>query len=237
MTRDVLATTWALFQRTWLPCLPLALLVTLSSLLMAPATGGTALDGGEFGWVTMLVASLIVLVLTLAIMLRQQAAVSASGETYAQSLLHSARRALPVLFTWLLYFLAIALGTMLLVLPGLAVVGWFSMAVTCATVEDRGPVTAIRRSIELVRGRFWRVLQVWLVGLASTIVFVILASVFINVIVSLAGSSFAVSTTGARVSQMLTLFVNTVPMLYMSALAVSLHAALENATDASDIAT
>jgi hypothetical protein len=58
-------------------------------------------------------------------------------------------------------------GLILLLVPGLAFLVWFCLAAPVAEIEHRGVAGAMRRSRELVRGRFWTVagavLPVWVV--------------------------------------------------------------------------
>ncbi|WP_455355876.1 hypothetical protein [Streptomyces sp. SYSU K217416] len=55
----------------------------------------------------------------------------------------------------------------LLILAALPVMTWlwvrFSLAPTAAVIEWQGPVAALRRSAELVRGTWWRIFGIWLV--------------------------------------------------------------------------
>ncbi len=52
---------------------------------------------------------------------------------------------------------AASLAALLLVIPGLIVVTLFALAGPLVVIERRGPLTALRRSSEMVRGCFWRV--------------------------------------------------------------------------------
>jgi hypothetical protein len=55
---------------------------------------------------------------------------------------------------------SVAVGLALLVLPGLAAFAWLACASPAASFEGRGVRSALRSSVELVRGRFWRVFAV-----------------------------------------------------------------------------
>jgi hypothetical protein len=59
-----------------------------------------------------------------------------------------------------IFILALAAGLVLLIVPGILVFGWFALAAPVVEIEDRGVGGAFRRSRELVRGNFWRVLMV-----------------------------------------------------------------------------
>lgn len=58
-------------------------------------------------------------------------------------------------------------GLLVLVVPGVVLFTWFSLAAPVVEIEDRGVIDGFRRSRELVRGHFWRVL-----GLLAPIVVV-----------------------------------------------------------------
>jgi hypothetical protein len=60
----------------------------------------------------------------------------------------------------LLLALGAALGLILLVVPGLLIFTWFALAPPVVEIEGRGVRAALRRSRQLVRGRFWTVLGV-----------------------------------------------------------------------------
>ena len=60
----------------------------------------------------------------------------------------------------LLYGLIIAIGLVLLLVPGVAAFAWFGLAGPVVEIEGRSVRGAFRRSWELVRGRFWTVLMV-----------------------------------------------------------------------------
>ena len=52
----------------------------------------------------------------------------------------------------------VAAGLLALVVPGVVLFTWFSLAAPVVEIEDRRVVDAFRRSRELVRGHFWKVL-------------------------------------------------------------------------------
>jgi hypothetical protein len=56
------------------------------------------------------------------------------------------------------FALAVAIGLVLLIVPGVIAFTWFVLAAPVVEIEERGVRDALRRSRELVRGNFWRVL-------------------------------------------------------------------------------
>ncbi|HEX6228944.1 MAG TPA: hypothetical protein VFZ41_05715 [Solirubrobacterales bacterium] len=61
-----------------------------------------------------------------------------------------------------IYGVLVAIGVLLLVLPGLAVFVWLALAAPVVEIEGRGVRAALTRSVRLVRRRFWTVLSVLL---------------------------------------------------------------------------
>jgi Ca2+/Na+ antiporter len=55
------------------------------------------------------------------------------------------------------YDLLLGVALLLLIAPGVLVFGWFSLSAAVVEIEDRGFLDAFRRSRELVRHNFWRV--------------------------------------------------------------------------------
>jgi hypothetical protein len=55
----------------------------------------------------------------------------------------------------LLAVFAVVIGLLALIIPGLWLIGSFSMLTAVIALEERGPVDALRRSLTLVRGRWW----------------------------------------------------------------------------------
>lgn len=60
-----------------------------------------------------------------------------------------------VLGAFALYILAVVAGLVLLIIPGIWIATRLYFAVQAAVVESRRPVDALRRSSEIVRGRWW----------------------------------------------------------------------------------
>lgn len=60
----------------------------------------------------------------------------------------------------LLYGVAVAVGLVLLVAPGVAAFVWFALAAPVVEIEGRGVRAAFARSVRLIRGRFWTVFAV-----------------------------------------------------------------------------
>jgi hypothetical protein len=62
----------------------------------------------------------------------------------------------------LAYGALVAVGLVLLVVPGVMAFVWLALAAPLVEIEDRGVRAAFARSVQLIRGRFWAVLAVLL---------------------------------------------------------------------------
>ncbi len=62
----------------------------------------------------------------------------------------------------LIYAVVVAVGFLLLIVPGVAAFVFLALAAPIVEIEGRGAREAIRHSVRLVRGRFWTVLAILL---------------------------------------------------------------------------
>jgi hypothetical protein len=60
----------------------------------------------------------------------------------------------------LVFALIVAFGLLLLIVPGVIAFTWFCLAAPVVEIEEQAVAPAFRRSRELVRGNFWRVLGI-----------------------------------------------------------------------------
>ena len=70
------------------------------------------------------------------------------------------KRAVPVFLTQMLVQVLVLVGLLLLVIPALVAVVWCSLSTAIIVVEGSSGWPALRRSRELVRGRFWPIVGV-----------------------------------------------------------------------------
>jgi hypothetical protein len=75
----------------------------------------------------------------------------------------------PLLWTAILFTLGVGLGIFALIIPGLVLLTWWSVAAPVVVIERRSPTEALGRSRELVRGNGWQVFGVLLVTLLIAI--------------------------------------------------------------------
>lgn len=76
----------------------------------------------------------------------------------------------PLIWTALIVLAGIFAGLLAFIIPGLVLGTWWSVAAPALVIERNGPMKAIGRSRELVRGHAWRVFSVLLVMLSIVLV-------------------------------------------------------------------
>lgn len=81
---------------------------------------------------------------------------------------------LPLIGVGLLFGLGVAVGTMLLIVPGIIIMVAWSVAGPAVVVEREGVMAAFRRSQELTSGDRWRIFGLFLVLLAIYVIFFVL---------------------------------------------------------------
>lgn len=180
---EILDAGFVLFKRTLPACLPFSLLAVLlghlPSVYQLRTAQALALNEPKdlFWWLLLSVAGLGTLCSWLIIMLRQRAALAAAaspgnavegaGGVFADVV--AAVRLLPrALVLLLLGAGAIALGSLLLVLPGIYLLVAFWPALAIQVFEGRGIRDSLDGALQLVRGE-WRHVAVTLVVVAMSV--------------------------------------------------------------------
>ena len=217
--REVLRATGTLFQLSWVSCLPLALLGVVASGApgsesIASGEGRGLIHGGQW-WGLYVASILLTLVCYGAVMLRQQSLVEGTPLRVFEALRRSAL-ALPAAATAAVLYLVCA--------PLLLPIVWLSLAWTVALWEGCGPLQACRRSIGLVRGHSFKLAGSYLATVAAVLVFVMLVGIFFGVVMSVAGQQGA--RTGVAASRVLFSALLSLPVVYVSAMLVSVYRGL-----------
>ena len=95
---------------------------------------------------------------------------------------------------------AVAVGTVLLVAPGVYLLVALSMALPALVLESKGPIEAMKFSWHLVRGHWWRTLGIFIVTFVIAVVFDLLAAVLAAVAVQfIRGADIALTTAATRI--------------------------------------
>jgi hypothetical protein len=180
---DVLREAWALYKAQWRHFLPLALLVfvviSLIGLVLAFA----------LGWFGAVLATLVgfVGVFWLQGALCEAVADVRDGRvdlSISETLQKVRPRVVPLLGAGVLAGLGVAVGLVLLIVPGLVLLTWWSVIVPVVVLERVAAMDSFGRSRELVRGYGWNVFGVIiltvLILLVFAIVFAIVAAILLN---------------------------------------------------------
>lgn len=172
-TAGVLREAWTLYSAQWRRLLPIGFVV-----YVVVAVAAVLLEALLADWAAGLLAALIGTVgafwlqgaLTEAVDdVREGRAEVSISKTFA----HAWPRSGPIIVASLLAGVAIGLGLILLIVPGLVLMTWWALIVPVIVLENAGGRESLGRSRELVRGYAWNVFGIIVV----TIVVLIAASI------------------------------------------------------------
>lgn len=127
------------------------------SRMMQGAAGPGAMPAvGAGAGVSALVAMLISVLIFAALIARIYAVQNGRQLAAADALTIGARRMLPLIGVGILYAVAVGIGMLLLVIPGIYVMIALGFAMFATVVHSRGVIDSFKYSLALVRGRWWR---------------------------------------------------------------------------------
>ena len=177
-TSGVIGEAWETFKAHWRHLVPIALVVYVAVALISLVL---VLLLTWFGAILSFIISLIALfwvqgALVRAVEdIRDGRADMSLGETYQR-----VRPQLPAIIVGgLLAGLGIALGLVLLIVPGLILLTWWIVLIPVIVLEERSAGEAFGRSRELVRGHAWSVFGVIVLTILVVIAFNIVLSLFL----------------------------------------------------------
>lgn len=177
---EVLGEAWALYKAHWRHFLPLALLVfvvlSLVSLLLSFV----------FGWFGAVLATVVGLV---GVFWLQGALCEAVADvrdgradlSISETLQKVRPRLAPLLGAGLLAGLGVAVGLLLLIVPGLVLLTWWSVIVPVVVLERVAAMESFGRSRELVRGHGWNVFGV----IVLTVLILLLVAIVLAIILAI----------------------------------------------------
>jgi hypothetical protein len=171
--------------------------------------------------VLIFLATLVLVILLCAALQLRQRAIAAGEPTSMRGELTRAWRRLPALLGLaILAMLAIGGGFLCLLLPGLYLCVAVTMGQPALLFENKGPITALKRSLQLVRGHWWRTCGVLAVAFIIVMVFYLLAAIVATILVRFAhGSDLALISAAATVL-LIALGAFSTPFLSATTLAV-----------------
>jgi len=202
---EVLDTAFHIYTASLLRVLPFGILMILAGQLVniySLATGRPLRSHPHDAPTGLVYAIGIIAVTTIwaAMILRQRAIVQAES-TSMRAELARAVRALPgIVPLAILMAVAFIIGIALLIAPGVYLFVALSMAMPALVLEHKGPIEAMKFSLHLIRGRWWRTLGIFLVTAVVVIVFYFLAAILVVVAVQfIRGADVALTTAAATV--------------------------------------
>ena len=158
------------------PLVVLAIAIVLGGLpsalvnyLTQSVRGGTLASGPDRAavWGAMVFSWILSIVIAAIVQGAMTRATVAEGEnqraSFAECIAAGARVFLPLIGVALIFGFAIALGFMLLIVPGIMVMVMWSVAAPAVVVERDGVFRALRRSQELTKGFRWKIFGLFLV--------------------------------------------------------------------------
>ncbi|HSY07840.1 MAG TPA: hypothetical protein VK820_04815 [Steroidobacteraceae bacterium] len=203
---EVLDTAFKIFSVSLLKTLPYSMLITLAGELVHIynlVTGRLMrriLPRDATGWLLYAASMLLTLTLWAALVLRQRAVAEGAPVAVPAELAIALRRLPALVALTILNILAVAVGTLLLVIPGLYLLVALWMTVPLVILGGGGPIAAMKSSLRLVRGHWWRAFAMLLVMFAMYFVFTVLGIIIVAMVVQLErGADIAVVTATSTV--------------------------------------
>lgn len=108
---------------------------------------------------------------------------SATGQSLAVGL----RKLVTVIVAMILYFLAVVIGSLLLIIPGIILMLSLFFYTPLAVCDDLGPVETLKKSHNLVWGNWWRTTAVFLVPFFIMMILGFLFALVIGFVVAMTG--------------------------------------------------
>jgi hypothetical protein len=159
--RPALVTAWRLWRTHFPAFIPVAIVIVAPLLILGELLDRWLVGGTVSEVVSFLVLGIAATAFAEALCAGVAEEVLHAGASHApRSSLFATIRRLPLLRLTILAVIigvAVAVGTIALIVPGLAIFAWLCVACTTAIVERRGVVASLRNSVRLVRGNFWAV--------------------------------------------------------------------------------
>ena len=152
-----------LFRHCFKPLLPLIFLTMVVTFLSSMSSGAVINSGdftlqdltGEF-FGRMLVFTIVVIYLYMVMIFYCVSIANHENKTLPDCFLRALKKLIPIFIIYILYTLAIMVGLLLLVIPGIIFMITLMFGFYALVIEDAGPIKSLRRSHFLVWGNWWR---------------------------------------------------------------------------------
>jgi hypothetical protein len=188
---EIVDATFTLYRRRFGPMFSIALVLVFIPFLVS-LLGGCSLDAGgtttctsPIGWLGYIVGTIGSIVASVAAMLVAAEAYAEVPSDWRRAMRIGVRRTVAIFVAGIAAGVLIAIGFVLLIVPGVFLAVSFMAVMGALIVEGMGPIASISRSWRLVAGERWRVFGAGLLviiiaiivfGVASAVVWFILSS-------------------------------------------------------------
>lgn len=192
----VLDTSFQLYKATFVKMIPLSLLMVLAGSLQYIymfSQGGNPAD--PFAMVNMMqswgywlttLAGMVASTWILSAAYLKIGAIGRGDDLGIGSALQASLTRLPAMVVMLLLFiLAIMIGSILLIIPGIILMVSLALCFNTGLFENKGPVAALSESHRLVWGNWWRTLVILTVGVIVILVIYLIAGLIIGIVAPL----------------------------------------------------
>lgn len=247
----VLDTAFQLYKASlgvvWPICLLLSIFASPPSiyLLMNGATGGgpggaadmLAAMSDPVYWMIYVVSLALIMWAVGALYLKQYS-IGVDGEmSIGTAMQTSLGRLVPLLIMVLLFTIALMVGLVLLIIPGLILMVSLMMSTNLVMFEGKGPVDALTGSHKLVWGNWWRTAGIFTVGSILVMVIYMAVALVIGLITPFIGLGVADLVMYSLISGLLVgVFMNLLVMPFFSALLISVYWDLKLRKEGGDLA-
>jgi len=153
-------------------------LVTAPVNLLQPYVAHATVTASLAGMVGLgvIVMTVVAIVLYAALIARIDAAARGAPISLGEALALGLQRMPAMFLSWLVFGIVVAIGLVLLVIPGLIFMIWLVFAPFAVVIERRGPLASLSYSREIVRGHWWRTaVLLTIIGIVLMVVYLIFA--------------------------------------------------------------
>ena len=207
---EIVDATFTVYRRRFGPMFTIALVLVFTPFLVS-LVGGCSLDAGgtttctsPIGWLAYVVSVLGSIAATGAAMLVAADAYADVPSDWRRAMGIGVRRLLAVIAATIVLGVPMAIGFLLLIVPGIFLAVSFAVVWQALIIEGIGPIESIKRSWRLVAGERWRVFgAALLVGILGAIVFGVASAVIWFILTS--GLGVSGGTAGYLVQEVSTL--------------------------------
>jgi hypothetical protein len=247
---EVLDTSFRLYRLSFSKVWPLGLLLAVASsptaiyMFLHPMSQADPLNPfAVFGmfrdpayWLAALAATMIGLCVMGALYLRLNAIGSGEALSNGQALQMALPKVLPMLAMSILYGIAVVVGSVLLIVPGIIVSLSLLLCFVIALLEDRGPLNSLIGSHRLVWGHWWRTSAIMTVAVIIIIVLYVAVGFVVGVAAPLAVDRTDVALFGFVTGQVIGVTANVFVTPYFIALVLAIYWDLKLRKQGGDLA-